>query len=213
MKLYDLKEIEETLEKINSSIAVEIKKLDLKEHSNLGNAILNNLKPEENVLLITDGQNNFGISLNDLALFSNNINSKLFAIKLKPEYNDFNVKIDGPDKVVSNVENRFLIKVDYANKFAQLSDKELPNLKVYLDDNLVYQGKTLNYELKKSFASGNHILRAELEFSNEKQEQKEIDKNDVFKENNVFYKVINVYDKPKILLITENTNSNYKKIL
>ncbi|MEM3374510.1 MAG: VWA domain-containing protein [Candidatus Woesearchaeota archaeon] len=217
MKIYDLTLINETLKNLNKSINLEVKYLGLKE-SAIGNAILNNLKPEENVLVITDGQNNFGVSLNDVALFSNNIKSKIFALKLKPDYNDYSVVIDGPDKVVRNSENTFLIKVNSVKK-TPLNNNPI-TLNVYLDEQLIFTGKTDKYELKKSFDSGNHIIKAIIQTDKDRSgndnknnlDKNRLDEDDVFKENNVYYKTINVYEKPKVLMISNSMDSSFEKI-
>lgn len=212
MKMYDLNEINQTIMKLNNSINLDVRYLNMKK-SSIGNEILNNINPNENILLITDGQNNFGISLNDVALFSNNINTKIFGLKLKPKFNDYNVIIEGPDKVVSNVKNTYKIKINQIEKTNELTSNK-PLLKLYLDNELIFQDKTDYYELKKSFSNGEHILKAEIivnENEINKNNQQELDiekiknKKDIFKENNIYYKIIQVYEKPKILMISENS--------
>ncbi|MEM4397472.1 MAG: VWA domain-containing protein, partial [Candidatus Woesearchaeota archaeon] len=222
MKLFDLSFLNTTLNNLNSSINIDYRNLDLKDYSSIGNSILNNIEPDENILLVTDGQNNFGISLNDVALFSNNINTKFFALDLKNSINenDYSVFIDGPDKVISNVENSFFVTINDLNKNKiDKQDEEkinMPLLRVYVDDNLIYEGYN-NYELKKSFSNGFHVIKAELIFNknnnvNNNNNNLNAKSNDLFNENNYYYKVIEVYEKPKILLISNEKNQYIEKI-
>ncbi|MEM2131543.1 MAG: hypothetical protein QXR96_03395, partial [Candidatus Woesearchaeota archaeon] len=220
MKLFDLSFLNTTLTNLNSSLNIDYRILDLKDYSSIGNSILNNIEPNENILLVTDGQNNFGISLNDVALFSNNINTKFFGLDLKNNINekDYSVFIDGPDKVINNVENSFFVNINDLNKNKINNDEEktnMPLLKVYVDDNLIYEGYN-NYELKKSFSNGFHVIKAELIFDNNNENNNKKNNNeksnDLFNENNYYYKVIDVYEKPKILLISNEKNQYIEKI-
>ncbi|AJF61722.1 hypothetical protein QT06_C0001G0888 [archaeon GW2011_AR15] len=183
MELYD---VDSAVAAISSSsdIPVEIHELEMGEHTALGTAILSYLTPEENILLITDGRNNFGTELKDVALFASSLNSRLFALNLKDRKDDAAVWIEGPDKVVSGVENTFTAKVNAVGE----PDK---SLKVYVDDSLVYnEAFRKDVEIKQTFTSGNHVIRAVLGGG------------DAFSQNNIFYKAVSVYEKPKILFVS-----------
>ncbi len=188
-KLYDLDEIEATLNAINKKgISLDLEKADLQDYSSIGNVILNNLAPEENILLVSDGQNNFGSSLEDVALFASSINSKIFSIKLNVDNDDAGIYVEGPSKVVSGVENTYTIVV---NEVGSVGKKVV---RLYVDDKVVYDGRYFKeIEIKRFFQTGTHIIKAELE----------VGEKDYFKENNVYYKTITVYPKPKILFVSE----------
>jgi hypothetical protein len=188
-KLYDIKAVEDTLNTINNKgISLSVEKLDLEDTSSIGSSILNNLAPAENILLVSDGQNNFGPSLESVALFSSSIKSKIFAVNLKNSKDDAGIIIDGPSKVIADVENMFTIRV---NEIGNVGKK---TVKVWLDDTIILENQyTAPVEIKKSFVSGVHIMKAEISS----------DERDIFRENNVFYKVISVYSKPKILLVSK----------
>ena len=192
MELYD---IDGSLSPLYASgIPLDIKELELSEYSSIGQSVLNNLAPDENLLLITDGQNNFGTDLEDVALFASTINSKLFSLKLEEKQEDASIVITGPSKVVSDVKNIFTIKV---NEIGTVRKR----VKIYVDNKLeIEQQYEQPIEIKKSFISGNHVIKAVLE--NE----------DYFQQNNEFFKVVNVYKKPKLLFVSK-TNSPLHDLL
>lgn len=191
MVLYDLEEVDSLINSFNNAgISTEIKQLNMGDYTSLGNEILNNIAPNENLLLISDGQNNFGPSLEDVSLFAASINSKIYGLELEQEVDDARVVIEGPSKVVSGVENEFTISVKVVGSVG----KKIIN--VFIDDKSVYSGSYLQeINLKRDFASGYHVIKAELET------------NDHFKQNNIYYKTITVYDKPKILFITRTSST------
>jgi len=185
MEVFNMYEVEETLSQLN--LPVEIHELDMNDYSALGNAILGHLKPEEHILLITDGQNNYGASLQDVALFAATINSRLYALDLKRNKDEASVEILGPSKVVSEVENTFTVKINKMGKFNV-------DTNIYIDGKFVQQTDKQEVEIKRSFSSGTHTIKASIQEA------------DHFPENNAFQKVINVYDRPKILFVTKRSS-------
>ncbi|MFH2021639.1 MAG: VWA domain-containing protein [archaeon] len=189
MQLYDTEHVRE-LQALD--IPVEIKELDMKDYSDLGNQILSSLEPSQNILVVSDGQNNFGADLKDVSVFASTINSHLFGLNLEPREHDAAIYIEGPDKVVSDVDNNFIVNVNSVGS-------GVLRVKAYIDDVLEYSGE---YDrpivLKKKFSGGTHVLRAVLE------------KEDFFSENNDFYKVITVLDRPKILFVTNSKSQLYE---
>ncbi len=188
-----LMEKEKALNKLNGlSIPVEITNMELGEYSSIGTSILNNMAPDENILLITDGQNNFGQELEDIALFASSINSRIFAMELEEKERDAAIFIEGPDKVISGVENIFT---------AKLSIVGTPGKKIIvtLDNEVLFEGPYSGpIEFRKSFDDGTHVFKAEL------------DSDDYFKQNNVFLKAVTVTKKPKILFIGGKSSPTYK---
>ncbi len=189
----DLYDIEESMQPLyESGMPLDIIDLELEEYSSLGQSILNNIAPDENILLVTDGQNNFGTDLEDVALFASTINSKLYGLRLEEEQEDASILIEGPNKVVSEVENTFIIKVNEVGRVRK-------RVKIYIDDKLeIEQQYEEPIELNKAFTSGSHVIKAVLE--NE----------DYFPQNNIFYKVVNVHKKPKILFVSESNSPLYE---
>jgi uncharacterized membrane protein len=187
MQLHDVQEIEESISKIrDQGMALTIQRLPLGEYSSLGSSVLNNLAPEENILLVSDGQNNFGTSMEDVALFAASINSRLFSVRLENRKDDAQLSIDGPSKVVSGVENTFTVNV---KEVGQVGRKDL---KVYVDSQeIINQKYSGPVEIKRTFDSGNHLIKAVL------------DTDDYFSQNNEFSKAITVYEKPLVLFLSK----------
>ena len=190
MLLYDQTDLEDTLNKV-TGVSIVTEKLNLGDYSSIGSGLLNNLAPDENILLVSDGQNNFGANLEDVALFAASINSRIYGIKLQENKDDSGIVIEGPSKVVSGVENVYNIIV---NEIGSTGRKDVT---IYVDDELKFNGKyDGKIEFKYSFTSGNHIIKAVLETGED----------DLFKENNEYYKTVYVYNKPKILFYTDRSS-------
>lgn len=187
MELYDTESVLSTIESVKKEgISVNVIKLDLQESSSIGNSILNNLAPGENILLVSDGQNNFGPSLEDVSLFASTIDSKLFGVNLGLEEEDARIIIEGPSKVVSGVENEFLVKVLEAGNIGKKA------VKVSVDGEIIYDARyEKEISIKKIFRAGSHIIKAEL------------DSEDLFPENNIYYKTLMVYEKPSVLFVSK----------
>ena len=186
MKLFNTNEVIDELNKID--LPLEINYLDFGDYTSLGNAILNHLSPDENLLLITDGQNNFGANLKDVSLFASSINSKLFAVILNKKEDDANIIITGPGKVVSDVENSFFIKVNEVGSIGNFK------VKIYINNEIIFEQKyEKEIEIKKSFRTDS-IIKAVIEAE------------DYILDNNAFYKSITVHDKPKILFVSKKNS-------
>ncbi|MEK6916182.1 MAG: hypothetical protein AABW92_00405, partial [Nanoarchaeota archaeon] len=187
MKLYDADSALAAIEN-SADVPVEIYELDMGKHSALGTAILSHLAPDENLLLITDGRNNFGTDLRDVALFASSLNSRLFALNLREKQEDASVVIAGPSKVISGAESIFKVTVNSVGS----PDK---NVKIFVDNSLVYDDTyRKEIEITSPFDSGNHVIKAVLSG------------NDAFPENNIFYKAVSVYEKPKILFVSKGSS-------
>src|SRR3989344_213148 len=185
-ELYDASIAEELKEKLNDQIDVELIQIGSKETSNIGDSILNNVKEDESVLLISDGSNNQGADLEDVGLFASRSNISVNTIKLDPINNDIGVEIRGPSKTTADVDNRFIVKLTKVGKKLQGS------LKVSLDNTIVLDADLSkeSYEFNAKLTEGYHKIRAEIFVE------------DYFKQNNVFYKTVKVVPKPRIAFMS-----------
>ena len=185
-ELYDASIAEELKEKLNDQIDVELIQIGSKETSNIGDSILNNVKEDESVLLISDGSNNQGADLEDVGLFASRSNISVNTIKLDPINNDIGVEIRGPSKTTADVDNRFIVKLTKVGKKLQGS------LKVSLDNTIVLDADLSkeSYEFNAKLTEGYHKITAEIFVE------------DYFKQNNVFYKTVKVVPKPRIAFMS-----------
>jgi len=170
-----------------------IKTIAISTRSAIGDAVLNNMQGDDNLLLITDGQNNYGRDFGDMMVFASSLNTTVNALVVEPEKTDVSVWIDGPSKVISDTENVFEVNV------RNLGGQRY-KLRVSIDDEIVLDTVSKSskvYEIKKKFIEGSHKMKAELVPSGD----------DLFDQNNVFYKVIRVIEKPIVLLVSEDMSA------
>ncbi len=185
--LFDRKSAENTIATLKNLIEVEEKTIGYEEISALGDDVLGNLEKDESVLLVTDGNNNHGSSLGDVALHAARLNSTLNALRVEPLQDDSSIYIVGPEKAIEGIDTTFRVKVDKT-----IPDKG-NHITVLLDDEVVYDviTKDTMIEVTRQFEGGYHTLQAM------------IGTDDFEKRNNIFYKVVKVIKKPKVVLYTE----------
>jgi uncharacterized membrane protein len=173
--------------KLEKRLNVETKTLATGERSDLGDTILNNLEPAQSILLVTDGDSNFGSDLGDVALFAGKLNATINAIQLTPKENDVGVAILGPSKTMADVDNTFSIVINHVGK------RDPVHVVVTLDGATLIDEVTADpvKEVTQKLSEGYHKMTAM------------IDTKDFFPENNVFYKTIKVVPKPRILFVSE----------
>ena len=63
-------------------------------------------------LLITDGNNNYGAQLGDVALYARRLNTSINVINVEAIEDDSSVIIYGPAKVTADVESTYTVVVD-----------------------------------------------------------------------------------------------------
>jgi len=184
-------ELEKSLEK---SVPVTIKQIGFDTQSNLGDNILSNLEKNTNLLLITDGNINDGVELDDVALFAANLNSTISAVILEEKEKEAGVYIKGVDTAVSGVKNNFEINIINLGK-------QKVHLKVSVDKEIVIDEMTKenSHLLELEFKEGTHKIIAEVSAAE-----------DYFSNNNKFYKSVSVVKKPKILIIRKDSSPSEK---
>lgn len=177
----------ELAEKLEKRLTVEAKTIATSERSELGDAILNNLEPGQSLLLVTDGNSNFGANLGDVALFATKLNATINVVSLKPKERDVGVTILGPSKTMADVENTFTVVLN------QVGGKDPVHVVVTLDGETLIDETTADpvKEVTKKLPEGYHQMTAR------------VDGKDYFDQNNIFYKTIKVVPKPRVLFVSE----------
>lgn len=191
MSLFETGIVDTILEQAQKEIPVELKTIATSNRSALGDSILNYAQGDESILLVSDGNSNYGRSLGDVMLFANLLNTTISAIDFQPTKSDAIVKIIGPTMTTVNVETELYAVVEEAG------DLPIYRLTVEVDDQKVLEREVSSastYSFKVSLSEGYHRIKAQ------------INADDYFKENNVFYKVIKVEPKPKVLFLTKSTS-------
>ena len=161
------------------------------DRSAIGDAITEFAQGNDNVLLVTDGNNNYGLDLADTIAFATNINTTVCAIRLEPEQNDLSVEIIGSKDAIVESQQSFTILVRQAGDDARYT------LSVTIDDVRVKETAVTQTEREKTVSiphtfrnTGSHTIKAEIVPESE----------DARQDNNVFYKSVYVVPKPTILL-------------
>ncbi len=162
--------------------------------SAIGDAITEFAQGNDNVLLVTDGNNNYGFDLADTIAFATTINTTVCAVNQEPEQNDLSVEIIGSKDVIMDSEQSFAILVRQAG-----DDDARYTLSVTIDDVRVIDKQVTQTKREETISIlhtfqsiGSHTIKAEIMTESE----------DTRQNNNVFYKSVYVVPKPKILLAT-----------
>ena len=186
----DVSSIEESLKK---KVNLEVRRTSKGASSRVGDAILQNSKEFGSILLISDGQVNTGAELGDVMLLASKKNTVVNAIKLSPSEYDASVSIIGPSKVLENADTKFAVQIK------QVKDSLPVHVKVTIDNQVIADQTTEKefIEFSSKFSRGNHKITAEIE------------SDDFFANNNVFYKSVKSAIKPKVLFVSDGSPALY----
>ena len=188
-EIYDKSSIYTLQEKLDKKISTELIPIGFEYTSPIGDGILSAISKSKSLLVVSDGNVNSGLAVDDVAVLASNINSSISLLELPVKETEMSVKIDGPGETTQDVLNEFKIIINNPSKIKV-------RLIVDIDNNAEIDEFTDDEEitLKRSFLAGYHRITAKIEY------------NDYFKENNIFYKVIHVKEKPKILFYSEGSS-------
>ena len=175
------------------------------DKTSIGDAIVQYSRGDNQIVLVTDGNNNYGKTLEDAFKFAKETGTTVYSIEPELKVNDLSVEIKGDKTVVIGNENQFDVVV------SQAEDGETSyNIKVYVDDELIRSRsytqttRTKTTPVPHTFTSlGAHTISVILTPLAE-------DRDHI---NNVFYKSIYAVPKPKIHLIADDTTSPLAEIL
>lgn len=165
------------------------------ETSKIGDAIIHNAAGDDNLLLVTDGNNNKGRSLGDVILFASTLNTSINMLDVSPVKSDISIKVIGPKEVIVGTENEFIIMV------TNVGDELTYHVEVTVDDRIVIGEEaygTRDFSFKERFAGeGHRKIVAKLTG---------VDENDHFEQNNIFYKAVKVSPRPRLLYVVEKVS-------
>ncbi|MCK5282986.1 MAG: VWA domain-containing protein [Nanoarchaeota archaeon] len=185
MGVFDAGLLEEVKEKLQGDMALDMSQISSGKRSELGEGILRKMQGNDNLLLLTDGNNHFGKSLLDVGLYSRISDTRLFAVDIEPRENDAYVEIFGPGETIADTPNRFRVKVSYIGGQPEFT------LQIYIDDKLEFSGKNIfEKEILKTFGEGYHKIMAKIIVV------------DFFEQNNIFYKTVKAVPKPTIVFVS-----------
>ena len=188
MEILDF-EIKKFAEDIEKEVATSVVYIASGEESNLGEEIFRNLD-QQNLMLVSDGNNHGTLDFRDVIAFANNKNITINVLNLGEKYRDASIVLKGAGTSI--------VDTDYTITL------ELNNLKgpvpvvVNVDDMPIFsqeinEKKTL---IKHKFTTkGHHKIKAEIKTA------------DHFPQNNAYYKVVEIVEKPKVYYMSSRKSA------
>jgi len=157
--------------------------------SPIGDSIIRNVRPGGSILLISDGNNNYGRSIPEAVSFARSLNSTVYYLTQAPVKKDLSVSIEGDAAAFIGTPAGFGVNIKAGGDIEG-------DVKVWIDDTIVFNdhinGSKL-VPLTYSFESaGSHEMKAELAALD-----------DEFPQNNVFYRSVHVAPRPQVLFVSE----------
>lgn len=155
----------------------------------LGSSLRNNV-----VVLFSDGNNNYGPDPIDVATFAASANTKIFALLPDIVKNEIYVRgIEGSGKMSVNSEYFGKVIVGASSGTGSYSLRILADGAVIADVRGEQTAPLKEYSFKHVFNErGAHNITAQIT----------PESGDLFTQNNIFHKVVNVIERPKILLVS-----------
>ncbi len=166
--------------------------------SPIGDEVIQDAEGNNNIVLVSDGNNNYGKDLFDAISFVNKTGTRVFAVRQTPMHNDASVEIVSAKNLIIGNENTFNIVVRQAgNQTSYRLDVQIDGTSVK-SDTITQTERTQDIPVSYTFNSlGTHKVTATITPSGE-------DWNPL---NNVFYKSVFVVPKPQVLAVTDDTTS------
>lgn len=171
--------------------------------SPIGDEVIQDAEGNNNIVLVSDGNNNYGKDLFDAISFVSRTGTPVFAVRQTPIHNDASVEIESPKNLIVGNENVFNIMIRQAgNQTGYHIGVEVDGTPTYNDD-IIQKERIKIIPVSFTFNSlGAHRITATIIPSGD----------DWFKLNNVFYKSVFVVPKPKVLVVTDDTTSPLYKV-
>ncbi|WP_321418304.1 hypothetical protein [uncultured Methanomethylovorans sp.] len=205
MELFEQQTATDLYESLAANTPTNIVKLT-GESTALGDAIVQYARGDNQIVLVSDGNNNKGEDLEESLNFANEMGTTVYSVIPDLKTNDVSLYINGEKKVVQDNEYQFNLIVQQAGDTPAscqinvlVDDKpKMSNYPVSLND------KSKTIPVTHTFDSvGAHTITASITVSGE----------DSQPINNVFYKTVYVVPKPKIQFITDDTSSPMANVL
>jgi len=180
---------------LEGGLPVNLRAIGTSLKSNIGDGILNNIQGNDNILVVTDGNNNKGKSLIDMVEFASSINSTIHTVDISPTKTDIGVSILGtPEQIVDADDNYDVIVNNIGNEVAY-------HILIMVDDT-VYLDQDMSgsqtIRIKKAFSGVDfHTITAEITNPSE----------DLYPQNNAYYKTIKIYSRPSVLFVSNSENT------
>jgi len=185
MDIFDPELVDKIKEKFQGKVPIEISQISSGKRSELGEGIIKRIQGNDNLLIVSDGNNNHGKTLLDVGVYAGISDTRLFAIDSKPVRNDAYVRIIGPSETIKGTQNQYKVMVDFVGAQPSFT------LQVYIDDRLEFSGENVfERNIYAGFSEGYHKITAKIIIK------------DYFEQNNEYYMTVKTVPKPKILFVS-----------
>jgi uncharacterized membrane protein len=182
-------------EQLKEYFPVNLKYIASGERSAIGDGILQNAEGDDQILVISDGYNNYGRDLGDIILFSSILNTTIHTLKMEPIKKDVSVMIDGPSQVIEQSENSYRVYVN------NIGDVDYNKVEVFIDGAPINLDSSGRFTWR--FSKGYHKINARILFPKE----------DHFEQNNEFYMSVKSLPRPILLYVTSGSGGPMQQAL
>lgn len=173
-------------------------------HTSLGDAIVQQASPDNYVLVVSDGQSNSGMPVEEALSYCYKNNFPVSALIPKTVKEDLSVEIEGENEAV--IDNKAFFKVNIRKS---VEDKMSYRVRVTVDHQKVMEREITQTERIESMefnhtfeTLGPHTVKATLHPASIS-----VKNLDYFENNNQYMKSIYVTPKPEVLLVTDEPDS------
>ncbi|MBU0536031.1 MAG: VWA domain-containing protein, partial [Nanoarchaeota archaeon] len=201
-ELYDKSLAGKLKDDLELSFPAQMRTLAEGDRSPIADGLLSGLRGGDNILLVTDGQNNYGKNLKDVALFMGSLNATINALYLDPVHSDTSILVRGLDKAVRGTELTFVARVTQVGPPAPYHVKITMGNKLEVDENGI--GSQI-FTFSRKMGEGFHKIEAEVTLLEEAE--------DYFPENNVYYRTIEILERPKIFVWSKKESYFYSYLM
>jgi Mg-chelatase subunit ChlD len=202
MDIFESGTAEEIFDKLQDTTPARMEKMR-GLRSDIGDEILASSTGDDHIIVVSDGNNNFGSDLAETIDFVSDTGTVVYAVTQTPEKNDLSVEITGARTAVLGNENLVGVEV------RQAEGNTTYKLSIEVDGSPVSSQTVTQISPLKivSFSStfqslGPHLITARISSGD-----------DMRSDNNVFNKTIYVVPKPRILLVSPDADSPLYKVL
>ncbi|MFH1409077.1 MAG: hypothetical protein ABIH34_04170, partial [Nanoarchaeota archaeon] len=149
MDVFDLSFVDELSSQLNTRLPTTVIDIGTNSKARQGSDLLANLRNNRNILLITDGHTPRGASFTDVVSFATAMNATLNAIDISAVKEESLIAIEGPSKVVADLESPFTVKVSH-------SIARSVAVRISVDGEIIYDEETSRVEIPvtRSFSEG-----------------------------------------------------------
>jgi Mg-chelatase subunit ChlD len=201
MDIFESGTAQEIFDKLQDTTPARMEKMG-GLRSDIGDEILVSSTGDDHIIVVSDGNNNFGSDLAETIDFVSDTGTVVYAVTQTPEKNDLSVEITGARTAVLGNENLVGVEIREAGLGADCK------LNILVDGEMK-ETRTINkfHDMKAEsfqhtfYKLGPHVVTAEIISGNDRPD------------NNLFNKTIYVVPKPRILLVSPDDDSPLYKVL